>query len=129
MTGFDTLRVALLFGWLRFALDIREGGRLRSFIERWVRPAPRATRRAKKRPNIYAWCYADEELRVAMGSSGSVTVWEAVPKQATAGATETETTPKPGAQPRAPLPALLFVRMKWRPRTAPARRGAAGGTR
>ena len=105
--------MALLFGWVRFALDIREGARLRSFIERWVQPAARGTRRAKKRPDIYAWCYADEALCVAMGSSGSVAVWEAVPKEATPDAAET--TRKLGAQPRAGQPRAGPPRMRLEP--------------
>ena len=40
----------------------------------------------------YDWCYADEALCVAMGSSGSVAVWEAVPKDATPDGTETTPT-------------------------------------
>ncbi len=47
-------------------------------LTRRVLPALRALRREKQRPNVYAWCYADEELCVASGSSGAVTVWQAV---------------------------------------------------
>ena len=28
-----------------------------------------------KRPNVYSWCYADDGICVARGSSGSVAVW------------------------------------------------------
>lgn len=95
---FETLRVALLFGWIRLNLDIREGRGLRAFIERWLRP--RGTNQKKKRPNTYAWCYADESLCVAAGSSGSVAVWEAVP--ATGGPNKLAGAAANAAQPRAP---------------------------
>ena len=29
----------------------------------------------EKRPNVYAWCYADDAICVAQGSSGNVAVW------------------------------------------------------
>ena len=82
--AFDTLRITLLFGLLRFRLDIRDGSRLRSFIERRVRPrGARAKAKDKdepfrKRPNVYSWCFADGGLCVAQGSSGSVALWGAV---------------------------------------------------
>lgn len=92
---FELLRVALIFGWIRFAVDIREGRGLRALLERWVRPrAAATTRRYKKRANVYAWCYADETLCVAAGSSGSVAVWEAVPPS------ESFRKPRAGAPPQ-----------------------------
>ena len=78
---FEKLRVSLMWGLVRFTLDIHEGRGLRAFIERWVRPAsPRPASGSKpwrKRPNIYRWCYADGGLCIAQGSSGSVAVWTA----------------------------------------------------
>jgi len=77
--AFETLRIRLLFGLLRLSLDVRDGSRLRTFIDRWMRPrgVHKAGRPYKKRPNVYAWCYADAGLCVAQGSSGSVAVWVA----------------------------------------------------
>ena len=68
---FETLRVKI--GFLGFSLDIREGRGLRGIIER-IR-GPSAT--GKKRPNVYRWCYADDRVCVAQGTSGSVAVWAA----------------------------------------------------
>ena len=49
----------------------REGRGVRGLIER-IRG-----RRSdgSKRPNVYSWCYADDEICVARGSSGSTAVW------------------------------------------------------
>jgi hypothetical protein len=53
------------------AIDVREGRGVRGLIERI-----RGRRRdGSKRPNVYSWCYADDEICVARGSSGSVAVW------------------------------------------------------
>ena len=71
---FEALRIRLLFGLLRLSLDLREGTRLRAFVERRLRGT---TSQQKKRPNIFNWCYADAGLCVAQGSSGSVAVWAA----------------------------------------------------
>ena len=78
---FETLRIALLFGLVRFSLDIREGRGLHKFIERRVRGGAARTP-VKKRPNVYSWCYADSRLCVAQGSSGYVAVWAATAKPA-----------------------------------------------
>jgi hypothetical protein len=92
---FESLRVALLFGLIRFTLNIREGRGLRAFIERWVRPRGARTSAAagaqpfQKRPNVYAWCYADRSLCVAQGSSGAVAVWAAIPPDAVTPTTAT----------------------------------------
>ena len=53
------------------SIDVREGRGVRGLIER-VRG-----RRSdgSKRPNVYSWCYADGEICVARGSSGSTAVW------------------------------------------------------
>ena len=75
---FEALRVRLLFGLLRFTLSIREGKRLRGFIERRLRGMRSSGAAKRKRPNVYRWCYADEGLCVAQGSSGSVAVWEVI---------------------------------------------------
>ena len=53
------------------SIDVREGRGIRRLIER-VRG-----RRSdgSKRPNVYSWCYADGDVCVARGSSGSTAVW------------------------------------------------------
>ena len=53
------------------AIDVREGRGMRGLIER-----VRGRRRdGSKRPNVYSWCYADGDVCVARGSSGSTAVW------------------------------------------------------
>ena len=53
------------------AIDVREGRGVRGLIER-----VRGRRKdGSKRPNVYSWCYADDGICVARGSSGSVAVW------------------------------------------------------
>jgi hypothetical protein len=53
------------------SIDVREGRGIRGLIER-----VRGRRKdGSKRPNVYSWCYADDEICVARGSSGSVAVW------------------------------------------------------
>ena len=53
------------------AIDVREGRGMRGLIER-----VRGRREdGSKRPNVYSWCYADGDVCVARGSSGSVAVW------------------------------------------------------
>ena len=53
------------------AIDVREGRGIRGLIER-----VRGRRKdGSKRPNVYSWCYADDEICVARGSSGSTAVW------------------------------------------------------
>ena len=53
------------------AIDVREGKGIRALVER-----VRGRRKdGSKRPNVYSWCYADDAICVARGSSGSVAVW------------------------------------------------------
>ena len=53
------------------SIDVREGRGIRGLIER-----VRGRRKdGSKRPNVYSWCYADDEIYVARGSSGSTAVW------------------------------------------------------
>ena len=53
------------------AIDAQEGRGIRGLIER-----VRGRRKdGSKRPNVYSWCYADGEICVARGSSGSTAVW------------------------------------------------------
>ena len=53
------------------AIDVREGKGIRALVER-----VRGRRKdGSKRPNVYSWCYADGEICVARGSSGSTAVW------------------------------------------------------
>ena len=68
---FETLRAKL--GIIGFSLDIREGRGIRGLIERVRGPSAAG----KKRPNVYRWCYADDRVCVAQGTSGSVAVWAA----------------------------------------------------
>ena len=65
-----TLRLRLLWV-LTLPFDVREGRGVRGLIER-VRG--RRTD-GSKRPNVYSWCYADGDVCVARGSSGSTAVW------------------------------------------------------
>ena len=52
-------------------IDVREGRGVRGLIER-----VRGRRKdGSKRPNVYSWCYADGDVCVARGSSGSTAVW------------------------------------------------------
>ena len=57
------------------SLDIREGRGVRIWIERLVRGGKKNTKEFEKRPNTYSWCYADDRVCVAQGSSGSVAMW------------------------------------------------------
>ena len=53
------------------AIDVREGKGIRALVER-----VRGRRKdGSKRPNVYSWCYADDEICVARGTSGSTAVW------------------------------------------------------
>ena len=53
------------------SIDVREGRIIRALVERL-----RGRRQdGSKRPNVYSWCYADDEICVARGSSGSTAVW------------------------------------------------------
>ena len=53
------------------SIDVREGRGVRGLIER-----VRGRRKdVSKRPNVYSWCYADDDICVAQGSSGSTAVW------------------------------------------------------
>ncbi len=53
------------------SIDVREGKGIRALVER-----VRGRRKdGSKRPNVYSWCYADDEICVARGSSGSTAVW------------------------------------------------------
>lgn len=82
---FEKLTVRLL-RLIKLNIDIREGRGIRALIER-VRGGKRKTKKVassttgetaatfEKRPNIYAWCFADDTICVAQGSSGSVALW------------------------------------------------------
>ena len=66
----ERLRVRVL-GVPLPSIDVREGRGGRGLIER-----VRGRRKdGSKRPNVYSWCYADDEICVARGSSGSTAVW------------------------------------------------------
>lgn len=56
--------------------DVREGKGLRGLVER-IRGGRKnsAKKSFQKRPNIYQWCYADDAICVARGSSGNTAVW------------------------------------------------------
>ena len=56
------------------SIDVREGKGIRALVER-VRGGRKGGEGFQKRPNVYSWCYADDEICVARGSSGSVAVW------------------------------------------------------
>ena len=56
------------------SIDVREGKGIRALVER-VRGGRKGGKGFQKRPNVYSWCYADDEICVARGSSGSVAVW------------------------------------------------------
>ena len=66
----ERLRVRVL-GVPLPSIDVREGRGIRGLIER-----VRGRRKdGSKRPNVYSWCYADGDVCVARGSSGSTAVW------------------------------------------------------
>ena len=52
-------------------MDVREGRGIRGLIER----GRGRHKDGSKRPNVYSWCYADGDVCVARGSSGSTAVW------------------------------------------------------
>ena len=56
------------------SIDVREGKGIRALVER-VRGGRKGGKGFQKRPNVYSWCYADDAICVARGSSGSVAVW------------------------------------------------------
>ena len=67
----ERLRVRRVLGVPLPSIDVREGRGIRGLIER-----VRGRRKdGSKRPNVYSWCYADDEICVARGSSGSTAVW------------------------------------------------------
>ena len=70
----ESLRLRLL--WiLTLPFDIREGKGLRGVVERVRGGTKKAKGSFEKRPNVYAWCYADDAICVAQGSSGNVALW------------------------------------------------------
>ena len=67
----ERLRVRRVLGVPLPSIDVREGRGIRGLIER-----VRGRRKdGSKRPNVYSWCYADDEICVARGSRGSTAVW------------------------------------------------------
>ena len=56
------------------SIDVREGKGIRALVER-VRGGRKGGKGFQKRPNVYSWCYADDEICVARGSSGLTAVW------------------------------------------------------
>ena len=72
------LRVRLFWLLKLPRLDIREGSGIRGILER-VRGGAKTATGFKKRPSVYAWCYADERICIAQGSSGSVALWSRAP--------------------------------------------------
>ncbi len=56
------------------SIDVREGKGIRALVER-VRGGRKGGKGFQKRPNVYSWCYADGDVCVARGSSGSTAVW------------------------------------------------------
>ena len=77
---FQRLRVRLFWLLKLPRLDIREGSGIRGILER-VRGGAKTAKGGgfKKRPSVYAWCYADERICIAQGSSGSVALWSRAP--------------------------------------------------
>ena len=56
------------------SIDVREGKGIRALVER-IRGGRKGGKGFQKRPNVYNWCYADGEICVARGTSGSTAVW------------------------------------------------------
>ena len=56
------------------SIDVREGKGIRALVER-VRGGRKGGKGFQKRPNVYNWCYADGEICLARGTSGSTAVW------------------------------------------------------
>ena len=50
------------------SIDVREGKGIRALVER-VRGGRKGGKGFQKRPNVYSWCYADDAICVARGSS------------------------------------------------------------
>ena len=78
---FQRLRVRLFWLLKLPQLDIREGSGIRSILER-IRGGAKTATGFRKRPSVYAWCYADERICIAQGSSGSVALWSRRPSPA-----------------------------------------------
>ena len=55
------------------SIDVREGKGIRALVERVG--GRKGGKGFQKRPNVYSWCYANDEVCVARGSSGSTAVW------------------------------------------------------
>ena len=70
----ETLRLKLLWV-LTLPFDVREGRGVRGLVERIRGGKKKKAGAFEKRPNVYAWCYADDAICVAQGSSGNVAVW------------------------------------------------------
>lgn len=68
----ETLSVRLLWFARLPKIDIREGRGVRGLFQRLR--AERTADGFKKRPNVYNWCFADENICIAQGSSG-VALW------------------------------------------------------
>ena len=75
---FDTLTVRFLW-FLKLKLDVREGRGIRNVIERVARGGRKSrnadSKKFKKRPNVYSWCFADDTICIAQGTSGSCALW------------------------------------------------------
>ena len=69
----ERLRVRVL-GVPLPSIDVREGKGIRALVES-VRGGRKGGKGFQKRPNVYSWCYADDDVCVARGSSGSTAVW------------------------------------------------------
>jgi hypothetical protein len=82
---FQTLQIRLLW-FLKINMDIREGRGIRGLIERLrggkksaaneqQEGSAEAPAKFEKRPNVYAWCFSDDTIAIAQGTSGSVALW------------------------------------------------------
>ncbi|KAL7571214.1 hypothetical protein ACA910_008873 [Epithemia clementina (nom. ined.)] len=81
--NFEKVEIKLLDGILPpWTISIQPGSVVRNLLERNIRggkPALQPPRNGsssfQKRPNIYSWCYVDDQVCVARGSSGSTALW------------------------------------------------------
>jgi hypothetical protein len=76
---FETLEVRLMW-FIKLAISVKEGSLVRGWLER-LRGGKKGTAAEKfeKRPSVYIWCYADDDMCAAQGTSGSIALWGKAP--------------------------------------------------
>jgi hypothetical protein len=75
---FETLEVRLMW-FIKLAIPVKEGSLVRGCLER-LRGGKKGTAdKFEKRPSVYIWCYADDDVCAAQGTSGSIALWGKAP--------------------------------------------------